>query len=92
MAEQLIHMPHVRKVESSIPKNWLKLAQHCKRFTIASTFMQVAVLSWCYDAEMGTINLLHASAYTASLMKGLVWLVLGMATSEFRILRNWFLF
>jgi len=45
----------------------------CKRFATASTSIQVAVLPWRYDAEMGTANLLHASDYTASIMKGLVY-------------------
>jgi len=36
--------------------------QRCKRFATASTFTQVAALPCRYDAEMGTANLLHASA------------------------------
>jgi len=38
------------------------LTQRCKRFVTASTSTQVAVLPWCYDAEMGITNSLHASA------------------------------
>jgi len=33
-----------------------------KRFATASTSTQAAVLPWRYDAEMGTVNSLHASA------------------------------
>jgi len=36
----------------------------------SSTSTQVAVLPWCYDAEIGIANSLHS---TASIMKGLVW-------------------
>jgi len=32
------------------------LAQRCKRFATASTSTQVAVLSWRYDVEMGTVK------------------------------------
>jgi len=38
------------------------LTQSCKRFATASTSTQVAVLPRRYDVEMGTANLLHASA------------------------------
>jgi len=48
------------------------LTQHCKRFTIASTFAEVVVLPWCYDAEMGTANLLTLWHNMTSIMKGKV--------------------
>jgi len=38
------------------------LTQRCKWFAAASIYMQVAVLRWCYDAEMGTTNSLHVLA------------------------------
>jgi len=65
-------MPRVREVESSFPKGRPNLTQRCKRFATTSTSTQVAVLPWRYDAEMGTANSLYASAYTVSIMKGLV--------------------
>jgi len=58
----LTRVPRVRVVESSNPKGRPNLTQRCKRFATASTSTQVAVLSWHYDAEMGTANSLHASA------------------------------
>jgi len=38
------------------------LKQRFKRFATASKPMQVAVLPWRYDAEMGTAKSLHALA------------------------------
>jgi len=61
MAKQLMHVPHVQEEESLNSKGRPNLTKHCKRFTITSTSMQVAVLPWCYDVEMGTANSLHAS-------------------------------
>jgi len=58
----LTHVFRVRKVESLNPKGWPNLTQRCKRFAIASTSTQVAVLPWRYDAEMVTANSSHASA------------------------------
>jgi len=50
-----------RKFESQ----WLaNLTQRCKRLATTSISLhctQLAVLSWCYDVEMGTANSLHAS-------------------------------
>jgi len=60
---RLTRMPRVWEVESSNPKNRPYLIQRCKRIATASTSAQVAVLTWRYDAEMGTANSLHASAY-----------------------------
>jgi len=62
MTERLMRMPRVREVKSSFPKDQPNLTQSCKQFATASTYMQVALLPWRYDAEMGTANLLHASA------------------------------
>jgi len=63
MAERLTRVPPVQEVESSFLKGRSNLTQRCKRFAIASTPAQVAaLLSWRYDAEMGTANSLHASA------------------------------
>jgi len=39
------------------------LTQHCKRFAIATTSTQVAVLPWIYNPEMSIINSLHTSAW-----------------------------
>jgi len=55
-------VPRVLEVESSNPKGRPNLTQRSKRFATASTFTQVAMLPWRYDAEMGTANSLHASA------------------------------
>jgi len=44
----------LQEVESSNPKDLPNLTQRCKRFATSSTSMQVAVLSWCYDAEMSS--------------------------------------
>jgi len=43
--------------------DWPNLTQHCKWFATTSASMQVAVLPWRYDVEMGTANSLpvHAS-------------------------------
>jgi len=61
MAERLMRVPRVQEVLVKIP-DWPNLTQRCKRFVTVSTFTQVAVLPWRYDAEMGTVNSLHASA------------------------------
>jgi len=61
-AEQLTREPCVREIESSNPKGRPNLTQRCKRFAIASTSTQVAMLPWRYDAELGTTNSLYASA------------------------------
>jgi len=55
-------VPRMREVQSSFPKGQPNLTQRCKRFTIASTSTQVAVLPWRYDAEKGTAKSLHALA------------------------------
>jgi len=62
MAEWLMHMPHVRKVENSNLKSWPSPTHRCIRFATASTCMRIAVLPWHYDAEMSTANSLHASS------------------------------
>jgi len=56
MAERL---SRVQEVASSNPNGQPNLTQRCKRFTTASTSLQVAVLPWRYDAEMGIANSLH---------------------------------
>jgi len=71
--EWLTCVPRVRKVESSFPKDRPNLTQHCKRFAIASTSTQVAVLPWRYDAEMGISTCYTLRRNTASIMKGLFW-------------------
>jgi len=62
MAELLTRVPRVREVENSNPKGRPNLTPRCKWLATASTSTQVAVLPWCYDAEMDTANSLHASA------------------------------
>jgi len=49
----------VWEVESSFPKGWPILTQHCKCFATTSTSTQVTVLPWRYDAEIGTANSLR---------------------------------
>jgi len=56
-----MRVPRVREVWSS-NSGPAKSTQRCKRCATASTSIQVAVLPWRYDAEMGTANSLHASA------------------------------
>jgi len=73
MAERLTCVPRVWEVESSFPNGRPNFKQRCKRFATASTSTQVVVLPWRYDAEMGTANLLHASANMAGIMKDLVF-------------------
>jgi len=65
-------VPRVREVWSSNPER-LNLTQRYKQFTTASTATQVAVLPWCYDAEMATANSLHTSAYTGSVIKDMAF-------------------
>jgi len=60
VAERLTRVLRVREVIIRIPGR-PNLSQRCKWFATASTSMQVAVVPWRYDAEMGTVNLLHAS-------------------------------
>jgi len=48
---------------------WLNLTQHCT----ASTSTQVAMLSWHYDAEMGTSNSLQALLYFGKYNKRFVF-------------------
>jgi len=61
MVEQLTRVPRVGRFGVQIPDR-PNLTQRYKRFATASTSTQVAVLPWRYNAEMGTANLLHASA------------------------------
>jgi len=58
-----LRIPRVRKIASSNSKGRPNLTKRCKRFVSTSTSIQVAVLPWRYNAEMGTANLLHASAW-----------------------------
>jgi len=57
----LTRVPPVWEVWSSISGR-PNLTQRCKRSATASKSTQVAVLPWRYDAKMGTVNSLHASA------------------------------
>jgi len=59
MAEWLMYV--VRVLEFQI-LDMPNLTQSCKQFGTASTSMQIAVLPWCYDTELGTTNSSHASA------------------------------
>jgi len=59
MVKQLMRLAHVQEI-------WSSNRRPAKSYTTLQTVptassMQVVVLSWCYDVEMGTTNSLHAS-------------------------------
>jgi len=49
------------------------LTQRSKPFATASTSIQVAVLPWCYVAELDPANSLHASVWYSEYNDRFVW-------------------
>jgi len=68
MAERLTRVPRVREIWTQIPDR-PNLTQRCKRFVTASTYTQVAVLPWRYDAERAPQTRYTLQRNTASILK-----------------------